>query len=151
MSRLGAVAACVALLLAAAGWSLVTSRWVADWLTSPHHRATIAECRFFFEVPAGRDPRSCYSTTSDGVLYIYGAGQGEVGDELSYVLTDDKVRPPDGRPIAFSPATVDWVFVAVALVASGSAVLGLITIAVRSRRRKPGDHAQYGGSPVALA
>ncbi|WP_035856035.1 hypothetical protein [Cryptosporangium arvum] len=108
------MAACVALLLAAAGWSLVTSRWVADWLTSPRHRATIAECRFFFEVPAGRDPRSCYSTTSDGVLYIYGAGQGEVGDELP-------------------------------------AVVGLITIAVRSRRRRPGDHAQYGGSPIALA
>ena len=48
-----AVTACSALIVAAVGWSLVTSRWVPDWLTSPHCRATVAECQTVYEVPVG--------------------------------------------------------------------------------------------------
>ena len=137
-----AVPVCVTLLLAGVGGGLVTARWVPDWLRTSHHRATVAACQTVYERPIGQPLRQCYSRTTEGLLYVRGAGQGHVGDEFLYIVRNNTIDSLTARSVRFGPSIADWVFVAVSLAMVELSVVGLAMIAYsrmrlrRSQRRE---------------
>jgi hypothetical protein len=119
------------LVVVGVGLVLVTSRWTVDWIGHPRYRATIASCPVVYEV--AEKPRRCYADTSKGPLYIYGAGQHNIGDHVTFIWTTHKItNQPPGVAIAFAPAIADYVLLALAV---DSATAGLVGFAVLIGRK----------------